>query len=175
MITSVGIQYAQPLFELIENRESTLESLKVLSKVVLDSTAYRVFSHPSISKEEKKSLIMNVLKDKIDVVFCNFVKVLIDNDRLLDLKEITNAYKDLVDKEKNILEVDVYTNYQLTSEEKNKVKQILKLKYQKMIIVNEHIDENMGGGIKITSQHEIIDITLLTKLNSLKSNIKKGW
>ena len=66
MINEVSLQYAKSLYELSTNLEQDLNDLKVLTNAILDSNELvKVLKHPSISKDEKKQIFKELLKEKI--------------------------------------------------------------------------------------------------------------
>jgi F0F1-type ATP synthase delta subunit len=67
----------------------------------------------------------------------------------MDLSLIISAYKELLNEYVNKLEVNVYSKYPLTEEQRVDVSNKLKNYYQKKIILNELVDESLIGGIKI--------------------------
>ena len=84
MINEVSLQYAKSLYELSTNLEKDLNDLKVLTNAILESNELvKVLKHPSISKDEKKQIFKELLKEKVENYFLYFIYVLVDNDRIL--------------------------------------------------------------------------------------------
>lgn len=179
MINSVGLQYAKALFDLATINKSAndyYQALLVLNDAILkEESVLQIFMHPAINKEEKKNILKNTLSHLVDEELLNFLFVLIDNNRFLDLPLVIEAYKQLLDEYENKLEVKVYSRYSLTENEIISLKEKLEKHYNKNIIITKYIDESLIGGIRIITDKEVLDASILSSLDELKNNLKKGW
>lgn len=173
MINEVSLQYAKSLYELSKDLDQDLNDLEVLKSCISNSNELvKVLMHPSISKEEKKELFKNLLSGKIEDYFLYFIYVLVDNERILELENIYDTFKMLVDEKKNILNCEVVSKYPLDKNIKEDLIKYLSQKYQKEIKLKETINDELIGGIKVIVQNEVIDYTFDSTLTNLKNTIK---
>ena len=171
-MSTYALEYAKALFELsktYEMKEEILEDLRASLDIFKDSIS-SFFLYPEIKKEDKKKIIDNSYKDGL---FKNFLKVLIDNDRFNSISEIKDEYEKLLLEEKNSRKVLVYSKLPLKDEYLKSLKEILKKKMSKDVILDNRIDESIIGGIKIFYDSKEIDMTVNTKLESLVDNLKE--
>lgn len=68
---------------------------------------------------------------------------------------------------------EVRTPFSLSKEQKMKLIDILKKRYQADIVLTEIIDESLIGGIVVKVNSEVNDFSLKSKLDNLSQNIKK--
>lgn len=175
MKTEVSMQYANALFELAigSEKQEFYETLKIVNQTIVeDDEVLKVFEHPSITPDQKKEIIKQVLANKISDTFINFLYVVIDHQRVTDLKDILDAYKVLLDDFNNIKEATIYTKYPLTNNQKSELIIFLTKKYNKKITIIEYLDESLVGGIKVVVDSEVLDATSLNKLQKLKDILK---
>ncbi len=175
MENEVSRQYAKALFELtksLEDKQTDLANLKVLSACLLTAEVKKVFTHPTITKDAKKEIIENLLKDQVAPIFLSFIKVLIDNDRLFLLSEITESYETLLDELMGKKKINVKSKYPLNDELRDEIIKYLESYYHKEIILNETVDKDASTGLLITSGNEVIDLTASSKLSHLIKNLK---
>ena len=173
MINEVSLQYAKSLYELSKDLDQDLNDLEVLKSCISNSNELvKVLMHPSISKEEKKELFKNLLSGKVEEYFLYFIYVLVDNERILELENIYDTFKMLVDEKKNILNCEVVSKYPLDKNIKEDLIKYLSQKYQKEIKLKETINDELIGGIKVIVQNEVIDYTIDSTLTNLKNTIK---
>lgn len=173
MINEVSLQYAKSLYDLSKDLEQDLNDLEVLKSCISNSNELvKVLMHPSISKEEKKELFKNLLSGKVEEYFLYFIYVLVDNERILELENIYDTFKMLVDEKKNILNCEVVSKYPLDKNIKEDLIKYLSQKYQKEIKLKETINDELIGGIKVIVQNEVIDYTIDSTLTNLKNTIK---
>lgn len=173
MINEVSLQYAKSLYDLSKDLDQDLNDLEVLKSCISNSNELvKVLMHPSISKEEKKELFKNLLSGKVEDYFLYFIYVLVDNERILELENIYDTFKMLVDEKKNILNCEVVSKYPLDKNIKEDLIKYLSQKYQKEIKLKETINDELIGGIKVIVQNEVIDYTFDSTLTNLKNTIK---
>lgn len=173
MINEVSLQYAKSLYDLSKDLDQDLNDLEVLKSCISNSNELvKVLMHPSISKEEKKELFKNLLSGKVEDYFLYFIYVLVDNERILELENIYDTLKMLVDEKKNILHCEVVSKYPLDKNIKEDLIKYLSQKYQKEIKLKETINDELIGGIKVIVQNEVIDYTIDSTLTNLKNTIK---
>ena len=173
MINEVSLQYAKSLYDLSKDLDQDLNDLEVLKSCIGNSNELvKVLMHPSISKEEKKELFKNLLSGKVEDYFLYFIYVLVDNERILELENIYDTFRMLVDEKKNILNCEVVSKYPLDKNIKEDLIKYLSQKYQKEIKLKETINDELIGGIKVIVQNEVIDYTIDSTLTNLKNTIK---
>lgn len=175
MITDVSLQYARALFELANNDEKKefYETLLVLEKVIIqDKEVIKVFEHPLLTPDQKKEIIKNTLGNKVSDTFLNFMYVVIDHGRINELTDITSSYKMILDDYLKQKEVLVYSSYPLTKPQILNLTNSLSKHYNKQIKIIEKVEATLVGGIKIVVDNEIIDATILNKLEKVIDSIK---
>ncbi len=175
MVTDISLQYARALFELANNDEKKdfYETLIILEKVITeDLEVLKVFGHPLLTPDQKKEIIKNTLENKVSDTFLNFMYVIIDHHRINELPNITSSYKMILDDYLGEKEVLVYSSYPLTKIQILNLSNSLAKHYNKQIKIIEKIDNSLVGGIKIVVDNEIIDATILNKLEKVIDSIK---
>ena len=175
MITDVSLQYARALFELASNdeKQNFYETLLVIKSVIIDEAkVLKVFEHPLLTPDQKKEIIKNTLVNKVSDTFLNFMYVLIDHHRINELDNIASSYKVILDDYLKVKEVLVYSSYPLTKLQLANLSNSLTSHYNKRIKIIENVDSTLVGGIKIVVDNEIIDATILNKLEKIIDSIK---
>lgn len=174
------ISYATAILELQKEEQisskQTLIELETVYKSFDESIKKFLYSK-AINTEEKKQVLAKSLKGFNKNVI-NFLFVLIDNYRIDLLKEIIEAYKELLDKEEGIIRVNVRVAKALTNVQKEDLKNAIKnrfLKYEvyNSIEIDETIDPSILKGLVIECQGKVLDASLLSKQESLKEYLEK--
>lgn len=179
MRTSVSLQYAKALFDVANDASSVdeyLDYLKTVCKLFVDDeNTNKVLNHPAVSNEERKSIIENTLKEYLPTTFINYLKVLVDNQRFNELKDILDSYEGLVDDYHQQCNAYVYAKYELSDEEKSKLVVTLEKKLNKKVNLVFKNDPSLVGGIKIVAGGKVMDATIKSEMLDLKNELKKGW
>lgn len=172
MTNSIAKQYAQALFSLVNKQqqlENMYQDLQILLKQMDNETSFYVFmNHPNISKDEKKKVIEVVWKYKIHPYVLNLMKLLVDNQRFLYMKEIIQCFFTLYREERNIVIANVMSAKALSDEELLGIVKMLKKRYKKNIEVKYEIQQDLLAGVKIVVGDDVMDYTLIYRVQSLR-------
>lgn len=128
--------------------------------------------NPQVNKEDKKKVLCKIMENDADDSFLNFVKVLVDKERLDIIADILENYEVLANEKQNIVLIKVTSAMLLDDEQIENIKH----KYQKQfgvsrIEIKNIVDKSIIGGIKLEIGDKIVDATLKTKLKALKEHI----
>ena len=169
-MTGIANQYALAVFSLAKQEKKEVEFLTILENFAsgIEEKTNKFFAHPKISRLDKKTMLENVLQDKL---LLNFIKVLVDNDRFFLIQAIVLEYKNILDKLNKLMNVVVISNNPLTKVNLEKIRKKLKSTYNKKIEIKEEIDKSIIGGFRIEFEGNIIDETINRQLEDIKSTL----
>ena len=121
MINVIADRYAQALFEVGEETQTTSELYQELSELVdilnENKDLYNFLKSPLIGIEDKKNVMQNIFKNQLSNSMNNFLKVVIDKDRMSTIEYIKESYKSLLNDKNNILEGTAITAVELSEKE----------------------------------------------------------
>lgn len=174
------ISYATAILEL--QKEEGISSTQTISELEMVYASFnadikKFLYSKAINVNEKKEVLSKALKG-LNKNVINFIFVLIDNYRIDLLKDIIDAYKELIDKEQGIIRVDVRLAHSLNKVQKEELKNAIKnrfFKYEsyKDIEINEIVDSSILQGLVIEYQGKVLDASLLSKQEALKEYLEK--
>ena len=147
MINVIADRYAQALFEVGEETQTTSELYQELSELV------EIFN-------ENKDLY-------------NFLKIVIDKDRISTIENIKESYKGLLNDKNNILEGTAITAVELSEKEIKDLEKNLSIKYNKNVTLNNIVDKTILGGVLVKLGNEEIDGTVKTRLSKMKKQLSQ--
>lgn len=168
-------EYATAIFELASSNNLLAEVEKEFNTLVLaiktNEDFMKVLTYPRINSKQKKECISNVCKGMSDT-FVHFLYVLVDNNRIGMLFEIHQEFMNIVNNENNLLVVDVISATELNENQLKDLEKRLSDYYRgKHIKINPKQDEKLIGGIKVIADGKSFDLSLASKLNTLRNNI----
>ncbi|OPJ55262.1 F0F1 ATP synthase subunit delta [Alkalithermobacter paradoxus] len=175
MAKLVATRYANAIFEVgVEsNREESFynELSIILDTINQNEDFFKILKAPLISKQEKKALVENVYNDRASLEIVNFLKILIDKDRIGIIDEIVSVYKELLNENNNILDAVAITAIPMNEDQINELREKLSNSTGKNINLKNEVDSTILGGVLIKMGNEEIDGTLKTKLDKLKEEL----
>ena len=161
MINVIADRYAQALFEVGEETQTTSELYQELSELVdifnENKDLYNFLKSPLIGREDKKNVMQNIFKNQLSSNMNNFLKIVIDKDRMSTIEYIETAITAVELSEKEIKDL-----------EKN-----LSIKYNKNVTLNNIVDETILGGVLVKLGNEEIDGTVRTRLSKMKNQLSQ--
>ncbi len=173
----VDTVYANAIFELAkeENKvEEMNKEFKDLYEVFKSENDLRkILETPVISSKEKKDLLDKLFKDEVSKDVFNFMKVLVDKDRMNEFMRISEGFFELYRKESNILLAEVYTVEELPENIIASLTDKLAELTGSKIEIKQIVDDTLLGGVKIKIGSRIIDSSIINKLNNLGESLRE--
>lgn len=171
----IAIVYANSFYQVSkeENQQELLFSqMMQLKEILLENLdLIRVLNLPNVGREEKKNIIQNVFGGELSNYIVNFFKILIDNNKTSLIFKIIEKYKFIYYNKNNFKEVTIVSAVGLNEMQKNKIVCKCEKLFNKKIIANYLIDEEIMGGFIIKSDDKIVDISVKNKLNNMKNTM----
>jgi len=177
MINVVADRYAQALFEVGEETQTTSELYQELKQLVdilnENKDLYNFLKSPLIGREDKKNVMKNIFENQLSKNMNNFLKIVIDKDRMSTIGNIQESYKNLLNDKNNILEGTVITAVGLNEKEIKDLENNLSTKYNKNVTLTNVVDETILGGVLVKLGNEEIDGTVKTRLSKMKKQLSQ--
>jgi F-type H+-transporting ATPase subunit delta len=129
------------------------------------------FKSKTVDSVEKMSLFEKAVSNSMSVILVEVLKVVIENDDINLLKDVTKNFTLLSKQKLNIAFVEVVSSSQMNSDQKDDITNSLIELIKKKIDINFNVDKNLIGGLKIKVDDKLYDSSLQTKLENAKSKL----
>ena len=171
--------YTSLLFEAAKNdggQEGVLEVCDQAKTIVaairgnaeLDS----VLKDPGYSPEQKAALARNVFAEA-NPALVSVVALMAERGELDYLSRVEQGLVERMADELNLMVVEVTTAVELDDHLRDLIKKKAGSELGKDIVLKEHIDKSMLGGIIMSTKDERIDASLLTQVEKTREALKK--
>ncbi len=176
--STIGRRYASALFQLLEKSsvEPARNALGALAQGLLDTPALKHVLASPVFKYEEKQVVLEELCQRIQAppVMQDFLKQLLKNNRAVLLPEISQAFADLADEQKDIQQVQVSSAKPLDQSEQDNVTRQLADTLGRAVDVAFEVQSDLIAGLKIHIGSQVFDNTVLGRLNSMQDQLTKG-
>ena len=177
MINVVASRYAEALFQIGED-ENLVDLLYSELKAVVDifdenQEFFNIIKSPVISKREKIELIDNVFSKGLSSNSINFLKLLIEKNRISFIADIAMSYKERLNEKNNVIEGTVITAIPMNQDEIQELAKELSKKYNKNVTLENIVDKSILGGVLVRLGNEEIDGTVKTRLSKVKEQLSQ--
>ncbi len=178
-ISGVAQRYASALFELARD-DSALEAVEadlVAFRSLLNESAdlRRLVSSPVFSAEDQERAI-GAVTDKAGItgIVGNLVRLVARNRRLFTLPDIVTGFQALLADHRGEVTADVTSARSLSDAQTTALKAALKASLGKDVTIHSRVDPAILGGLIVKVGSTMIDSSIKTKLNIMKSRLKEA-
>lgn len=168
-------KYGTAIFE-IANEDNKLEEygreLADVSQALFAQAELKDFlTNPQIQPEDKKQVLLRLLKDQVSSMMMHFLLLLVDKRRIVLLEAINDCYQELSNKAQGIIVADVTTAYELKAELRSRLSSKLESVTGKKIQLRTHQDQSIIGGVVVKIGDTRIDGSVIGRLQALKAEL----
>lgn len=167
--------YAEAIFD-IAKEEQTLDAwvsdLSIVVSAMQEEEVKILINTPDLSQRNKAEIFTSLFEGEISKKVSNFVLVIGQANRINLLESVLESFKRLVALEKNQKNVMVASSYSLEQDQLDKIQTALQKRTGSEINISTHLDKSLIGGIKISYEDQVIDLSLKNKLEALKAQLR---
>lgn len=162
--------YAQAAFEEAQKKndlKSWSEVLAAGAAVVTSPDMSKIISNPRVKGKQLDDVMQAACEAKAGSAQSNFLRLLVENRRLVLLPEIAAAYEVMRAEAEKSLDVTVTSAFDLSDAQKQKIGDALKKRFNRTITLSCKTDKALVGGIVIRAGDKVIDGSAQTRLGEL--------
>lgn len=178
LTSGVALRYASALFDLAKD-ENALDAVEAdvdaFGKMLDESEDLRRLTEsPLYSKSAQIEGLDAVFKKaEIGPLASNFFKVVAENRRLFAVRGIVHAFQSLMSAHRGEMIAEVVSAEPLSEANETQLRQILADQTGRAIKLATKVDPSLIGGLVVKVGSRMIDTSLRTRLNSLKTAMKE--
>lgn len=167
-------RYAAALFDLAKDEKQIpqveADLVKFQSLLDMSEDLRRMVRSPVISSDEQGKAMTAVLaKAGIGGLAANFLKLIAGNRRLFAAPEIIKGYIALAAKGRGEVTAEVTSAAALNDSQLKTLQEALKVSVGKAVTMNTRVDPSLLGGLVVKVGSRMVDSSLRTKLQNLKT------
>lgn len=177
---AVARPYARALFE-VANEAGSLEAwssaLADAAAIVADGTAAGFLATPALGDAERLTFLESVLADVPEASVLTspegkaLLKLLVENDRLGTLSEISAAFDELKAQAENRMKVKLVSATEVDAEVAEKIAGALERKFGRKVELELEVDDTLIGGAIIQAEDRVIDGSVRARLKRLTESL----
>ncbi len=175
IITSLDLVYAQALLNLaveagsLEAVYEEVNALQALSKANPDLD--KLLGSRMLSRDQRASLVKKLFEGRISPLVYKFLLVLNSRDRLHAWSGIVAAFGQVYEKHLGVQAVTAYVPSKLDAAEVKRISEALGVKLNKKVRLEQEVDPELIGGIKIRVGDNVIDGSVQAQLRLIRAEL----
>jgi F-type H+-transporting ATPase subunit delta len=146
--------------------------LRLASGVAADPRMRDALDSPKLSTAEKESLFLSVCGDKLDAQGRNFIRVLVESDRIALLPDIRRQFDALKDDAEGIARAHITSAFPVSDAELSAMRAALERRFGKKVETTVSVDPDLIGGATIVVGDTVIDGSIRGELQSMANHLR---
>jgi len=166
--------YAEAAFQLAKGSSLATWSSALGSMAAVAGTAemQECVDNPKLQPDQLTQLIVGVAGNDLSVEQQNFVRVLVDNDRINVLPEIAQIFDELKNTHEGVRDANVESAFSMDDTAIKSLIADLERKFQCKIKATVKVVPELIGGVRIAIGDEVIDASVRGKLAAMATALK---
>lgn len=172
--TTIARPYAQAVFKIAKEDgkyQQWADMLELLAAVTSNAQMKAVITDPTISDVKLVELISSVCGKSLDKEGQNLLRVLVENNRLTVVPEISEIYSDLRAEAEATILAEMTSAYDVTDAQRQAVIAVLKKRLGRNVELSCRVDESIIGGAVIRAGDLVIDGSIAGQVERLASEL----
>lgn len=132
----------------------------------------QLIGNPVVSTKQLGELLLEIGKNKFNEDGRNLLTLLVENDRVDVLPQISQLFEQLKAQHEGVLEAKIVSAFAINDKQLKKLISDLEQKFKSKIEVKVSVDPELIGGVKVEIGDEILDTSVRAKLESMAIALK---
>lgn len=174
-VVIAGRRYANALLSVVEEAntvDATLASMELIGDVLKHSRdLVHILKSPLVNDDKKIHIVEDIFRGKVNDTVLLFLRLVGKKNRLGHLPHIVEEFKNLLDEERGIINVDITSAVVLSDEQANELVSTIADMSGKQVRATLTVDEGLIAGVSVQIADTIIDGTVRHQLAKLRSSL----
>ena len=177
-MSRVAIRYSKALFDLALEKNMVNEvrsDLELISKVCNDNPEFNhLLNNPLIEEKTKSNILKELFESKLNNLSYKFLQLLSKKRRSGYLLEMIDKYMGRVLDHMGILSCLLISSQPMDPEQVDAIKKRIEEMTGKNVIFRFLTDESIIGGFIVKIKDTVIDLSINTQLNKMRTRLARG-
>jgi len=140
--------------------------------VVGDARVAEALDNPMLDAPAKESLLLSILGDGVNAEGRNFVRVLVEADRIALMPAISQLFEALKDDADGVAKATIETAFPLEGNDLAELTAALTRRFKRQVEAEVVVNPDLIGGARITVGDNVIDGTVQERLRAMTLQLR---
>ena len=168
-IATIARPYAEALFKAAGADASSVGSwLDELAAVAGNPQLLQFAGSPKSTETQVFEVISGVLKTALPTMGQNFLRTVIDNERIAALPEIADQFRALKNAQQGSFDAVVYSAFDIDAAALADLSTVLEKRFARKLNVKVELQPDLIGGVRVVVGDEVLDTSIKARLQQMK-------
>ena len=172
-LATIARPYAEALFKASTDQGADLNStvawVDELAAIAANPQLRQLADSPKVTIEQVLDVITGVARSALPDAARNFLRVIIENDRLDALPEVAVQFRGIVNRLNGSSDAIVYSAFPVEVSALNDISDALQKRFGRKLNLSVKIDESLIGGVRVVVGDEVLDTSVKARLEQMKA------
>jgi F-type H+-transporting ATPase subunit delta len=172
---TIARPYAQAAFALARDANALPAwgaALQLAAAVVTDVKVAASLDNPRLNADDKAALVLSICGEKLGPEQRNFLRVLIDADRVALLPQVWTQFLELKDEAEGVAKARIESAFPMTDHQLAELTGALEKRFGRRIEATVFVDPALIGGARITVGDTVVDGTVQAQLQAMARDLR---
>jgi len=169
-LATIARPYAEALFETSRGELTATQGwLDAIAAAAETPQLLQFAANPKVGADQVFKLVTSVLPQPLPERGANFLRAVIDNDRLAALPEAAKQFRELANAQSGRSDAAIYSAFPIAASELAQLKAVLEKRFGRQLETQVHVDPELIGGVRVVVGDEVLDTSVKARLQQMKS------
>ena len=169
-LATIARPYAEALFKAqAADLAGTASWLDELAAVAQNAQLLEFAESPKVSDAQLLELISGVVKTALPEAGKNFLRLAIENRRLIAVPEIAQQFRALKNAQSGTADATVFSAFAIDASALADLSSTLEKRFARKLNLRVEIDASLIGGIRVVVGDEVLDTSVKARLEQMKA------
>src|SRR6476646_927959 len=174
-LATVARPYAEAAFAIARDHQALpawSEMLRFASILVADERVADALVNPRLDAAAKESLLLSIGGDRFDAEARNFIRILVEAERVTLLPQIAAMFDTLKNEAEATATATIESAFELTAAQVSELRSALERRFGKKIETTVTVNPELIGGARVSVGDAVLDGSVQAKLAAMRAQLR---
>jgi F-type H+-transporting ATPase subunit delta len=174
-LATIARPYAEAAFELARDQQTLpawSDMLRFAASVVTDERVAKALDNPRLGADAKESLLLSIGGDRFSGEARNFIRVLVESERVALLPQISQMFETLKNEAEATAKATIESAFELTDAQRDALQAALEKRFGRKIETTVTVNPDLIGGARVSVGDSVLDGSVQAKLAAMQSQLR---
>jgi F-type H+-transporting ATPase subunit delta len=170
-LSTIARPYAEALFQAAsaaKAAEAWLGPLEAVAQAAASPQVAAVASDPRLSEAQVFDLLAAFWREALPAELANFLKLVIENDRLAALPEVASQFRALKNDAEGTADCLIESAFAMTDAQVAELVALLARKFPRRLKPQTRVEPRLIGGVRVTVGDQVLDNSVRARLDAMR-------